>query len=168
MKKEEYLLAIESVLFVSGKPITIGELKGLLGISADIILELLTDLEKQYKNRGINVVLTKRGYTLVPNEKYRRFFTKFIKRKQSVLSKQSLEVIAILLNSRKATKKRIDKLRGVNSTRMIHTLLKKGYIEREVNKNNIYYKITDTFIKSMKPEIREIIFNRTLFKKNDH
>ena len=165
MKKEEYLSAIEAILFVSNKPITIGRLREELNISADTILELLMELEKNYKNRGINVVLTKKGYTFAPNEKYRRFFSKFIERKHSTLSRQSLEVIAILLNEGKATKEKIDKLRGVNSARMIHTLLKKGYIKKIRGKDNFYYSITDSFIKNMKPEVREAILNRTFFKK---
>ncbi len=166
MKKEEYLSAIESILFVSSKPITIGTLREELNISADTILELLTELERGYKDRGINVVLTKKGYIFTPNEKYRRFFSKFIERRHATLSRQSLEVIAILLNEEKTTKKKIDKLRGVNSTRMIHTLLKKGYIEKIIDKDNVYYSITDRFIKNMNPRLREAIFNRTFFKKD--
>jgi len=167
MKKEEYFLAIESILFVSGKPITIGKLRETFGISADAILEILLDLEKQYENKGINVVLTKKGYTLIPNKKYKRFYSKFIKIKKSTLSKEALEVIAILINSKKVTKGRIDKLRGVNSTRMVNTLLKKGLIKKGINNHTIYYSVTDFFIKNINPEMRGKLFNKSLFKKEE-
>jgi len=115
--------------------------------------------------KGINVVLTKKGYTLIPNKKYKRFYSKFMKIKKSTLSKEALEVIAILINSEKATKGRIDKLRGVNSTRMVNTLLKKGLIKKEINNNNVYYSVTAFFIKNINPEMRGKLFDKSLFKK---
>lgn len=164
MKKAEYLSAVEATLFVSNKPLTISRLREATGLSAEAVLELLTVLEEKYKDSGINVVLTKKGYAFVPNEKYKRLYGKFVKVRKSSLSKQSLEVIAILLKS-DAAKERVDKLRGVNSSRMLNELLKKGFVIRIFKNSKVYYGITEKLIAYLPKEAKEKLQTRELFKK---
>jgi len=164
MKKTEYLSVIESMLFVSNKPLTISKLRSVLGFTAELILGLLTELEEKYKDSGMNVVLTKKGYAFVPNKKYKKYYGKFVKMKRSSLSRQSLEVVAILLKS-DATKERIDRLRGVNSTRMLNELLKKGFIARILKNGKIYYGITEKLVAYLPKEAKEKLQTRELFNK---
>jgi len=129
MKREEYLQAIEAILFVSGKPVKIDDFRNALGIDSDSLQELLLDLENNLRDKGINIAAKKNGYILIPNEKYRRFFERFIKKRRQKFTKDALEVIAILYKERKP-KETIDKLRGVNSARMLNQLVKKAMAKK--------------------------------------
>ncbi len=165
MKKEAFLSAIESILFVSNKPVTIGKLREVLGLTAEGVLELLTSIREQYKDKGFNLVLTKKGYAFFPNAKYKKYYRKFVKVKKTSLSREALEVIAILLKS-DATKERVDKLRGVNSTRMLNELLKRGFISRELKNGSVVYGITEKLLANLSKEVKEKLHTRELFKKS--
>ncbi len=163
MKREEYKAAIEAILFVSPKPITIGKIREHLKLPADTILELLLEIREDYKTRGINLISEKRGYRFVPNEKYKNIYRKFAKVKKSGLSRESLETIAILLKS-DATKQRIDKLRGVNSTRILNSLIKKGFVSKVFKNGTVYYTITEKLVSYLPREAKEKLRNKKLFK----
>jgi|YelNatPaOPRAMG01_1025707.scaffolds.fasta_scaffold15564_2 segregation and condensation protein B len=162
MKKEEYLYAIESILFVSPKPVRIDKIASTLGLDKGSVNELLLELENNLKGTGINIAFEKNKVSMVPNPSYRRYFEKFIKRKKVTLSKNLIEVIGLVLK-KKRTKEEIDKIRGVNSTRVINELLKLGYIEKEFFEGKIYYKVTDKFIETLPEDVREDLEAR-LFK----
>lgn len=164
MKREEYLSAIESMLFVSQKPVKIEEIARSLNMDSNTIEELLNNLEDKMKDSGINITVNKKGFTIIPNEKYRRYFSKFLKKKKAFLSKEVLEVVAILIKE-KSPKEKIDKLRGVNSTRSLNILIKKGYIIKEIVEGKIIYSLTDSLFKSLKPEIKSMLNESGLFKK---
>ncbi|MFU2158196.1 MULTISPECIES: SMC-Scp complex subunit ScpB [Caldisericum] len=162
MKREEYLYAIESILFVSVKPVSIDKIASIIGLDKRSILELLSELENNLKETGINLAFEKNKVRMIPNAKYRRFFEKFIKKKKITLSKNLIEVIGLILK-KKRTKDEIDKIRGVNSARVINELLKLGYIEKEFFEGKIYYKVTDKFIETLPEDIRENLESK-LFK----
>jgi chromosome segregation and condensation protein ScpB len=162
MKREEYLSAIESILFVSNKPVKAAALSEALGIDFESTKELLLSLEDNLKGEGFNIRVVKDGYLLYPNEKYRRYYEKFIRKKRLILSKELLEVVAVLAKG-KENKEHIDKMRGVNSTRSLNALIKKGYVRKILLEGCIYYSLTETLIKLIDPEVRKIIDNPDLF-----
>ncbi len=163
MKKEDYRAAIEAILFVSAKPITIGQIREHLKLPADTILELILEIKENYKTRGINLVSEKKGYRFIPNGKYRNIYRKFAKVKRTGFSREALETIAILLKS-DATKSRIDKLRGVNSTRILNTLIKRGFIRKIFKNGTVYYTITEKLITFLPKEAKEKLKKKELFK----
>ncbi len=162
MKKEDYTAIIESILFVSQKPVTIGKLREVLGLSADTILDLITELQKHYAARGINVELTKKGYAFVPNEKYKTYYRKFVKVKKVTFSRQALETIAILLKS-DSTKARIDRLRGVNSTRILNELIKQGFVQKVIKNGVVHYSVTGKLMGYLPEEAKETLTKKRLF-----
>jgi len=117
MKKEEYIHAIESILFVSPKPVKVDKIALSLNLDKVTTNELLLELENELKDTGINLYFDTDKVTLVPNSSYRRFFEKFVRKKKVTLSRNLLEVVGLLLK-KKRTKEEIDRLRGVNSSRM--------------------------------------------------
>ncbi len=163
MRKEEYTAAIESILFVSVKPVTIGQIREVLKLPADTVLELLMEIQEKYKDSGINLILDKKGYRFVPNEKYKNIYRKFVKVKKKGLSEEALETIAILLRS-DSTKSRIDKLRGVNSTRILNSLIKRGFVKKIFKNNTVYYTITEKLVAFLPKEAKEKLKNKELFK----
>jgi segregation and condensation protein B len=166
MKKEDYLAAIESMLFVSQKPVKLEEISRSLNMDANSVQELLNTLEEILKDSGINIAVSKKGFTIMPNEKYRRYFSAFLKKKKSSLSREVLEVVAILLKE-KAPKEKLDKLRGVNNTRSLNILIRKGYVKKEIIEGKIFYSLTDVLFKSLKPETKNILQDSGLFKEKE-
>jgi len=166
MKREEYLQAIEAILFVSGKPAKIDDLRNALGIDSNSLQELLLDLENNLKDKGINIATKKNGYILIPNEKYRRFFERFIKKRRQKFTKDALEVIAILYKEKKP-KETIDKLRGVNSARMLNQLVKKGMAKKEFIDGKVFYSLSENLIKNFSIEIQKAKEEKELFE-NKH
>ncbi|NCQ52820.1 MAG: SMC-Scp complex subunit ScpB [Caldiserica bacterium] len=166
MKKEDYLAAIESILFVSQKPLKLEEICRCLNMDSNSVQELLNALEENLKDSGINIAINKKGFTIIPTEKYRRYFSKFLKKRKAALSREVLEVVAILLKER-APKERIDRLRGVNNTRSLNILIRKGYVKKEIIEGKIFYSLTDTLFKSLKPETKSILQDSGLFKEKE-
>jgi segregation and condensation protein B len=162
MKKEDYIAIIESILFVSAKPVTIGKIREVLKLPADTILELITEIQAHYADRGINLELTKKGYMLLPNEKYKPYYKKFVKIKKVTFTRQALETIAILLKS-DSTKARIDKLRGVNSTRILNELMKQGFVKKILKNGTVYYSVTDKLMGYLPKEVKEKLEKKNLF-----
>lgn len=167
MRKEEYLTAIEAILFVSNRPVTLSHLSDSLGIDIETTKSLLSTLEETLKERGFILRVSKDSYLLSPNEKYRRYYEKFIRRKHQTLSKELLEVIAILAKGNQ-TKEYIDKLRGVNSARSLNSLIKKGYISRNLSEGGFSYSLTQNCIKLINPEVKKIVKESDLFNVKEH
>ncbi len=163
MKREEYLQAIEAILFVSGKPVKIDDFRNALGIDSDSLQELLLDLENNLRDKGINIAAKKNGYILIPNEKYRRFFERFIKKRRQKFTKDALEVIAILYKERKP-KETIDKLRGVNSARMLNQLVKKAMAKKEFIDGKVFYSLSENLVKNFSVEIQKAKEEKDLFE----
>jgi len=163
MKREEYLQAIEAILFVSGKPVKIDDFRNALGIDSDSLQELLLDLENNLRDKGINIAAKKNGYILIPNEKYRRFFERFIKKRRQKFTKDALEVIAILYKERKP-KETIDKLRGVNSARMLNQLVKKAMAKKEFIDGKVFYSLSENLVKNFSVEIQKAKEKKDLFE----
>ena len=162
MKKEEYIYAIESILFVSPKPVTKDKISAALNLDKETVNTLLLDLENELKDTGVNLSFDADKVTLIPNPSYRRFFEKFVRKKKVTLSRNLLEVVGLLLK-KKRTKEEIDRLRGVNSSRMINELIKLGYVEKEFFEGKVYYKLTDAFFASLPEEAKDLLDSK-LFK----
>jgi len=159
MKKEEYLYAIESILFVSPKPVKIDKLASKLLLDKGSVNELLLGLEAMLKNTGINLQFDGNKVFLAPNPNYKKFYSDFIKKKKVTLSRSLLEVIGLLLK-KKRTKEEIDKIRGVNSARAINDLLKYGYIEKEYFEGKIFYKVSQKFYEKLPQEVKENLIKK--------
>jgi len=162
MKKEEYLYAIESILFVSAKPLKIEKIATTVGLERETVKGLVFELADVLKDTGINVAFQGNKVSLVPNGRYHRFFERFAKKKRVTLSRSALEVVGLLLK-KKRTRDEIEKVRGVNSARTINNLLKTGFIEKEFFEGHIYYKIADKFYSSIPEEAKEFLDSK-LFK----
>ncbi|MGC8721573.1 MAG: SMC-Scp complex subunit ScpB [Caldisericaceae bacterium] len=162
MKKEEYLSAIEAILFVSSKPLKLSSLSEALSLDTQTTRNLVSQLDSSLKERGFVLQIENESYSLIPNEKFRRYYEKFIRKKHQPFSRELLEVIAILVKGRQ-TKDYINKLRGVNSTRSINSLLRRGYVSKEFIEGSIYYSLTENCLRLINPDAKKKIKNPSLF-----
>ncbi len=145
---------IESLLFVSEKPISIKILQSLLNISEDDIKEIIHELIKEYEKRngGILIIKIEDSYQMVTNPEYGEWIKIFKKlNNTNKLSEQALETLAIIAYKQPITKAEIEKIRGVNSDYAIKTLLEKKLIKivgkKEVPGRPFMYGTTKEFLK---------------------
>ncbi|MCS7203948.1 MAG: SMC-Scp complex subunit ScpB [Thermodesulfovibrio sp.] len=152
--KEEIKAIIESLLFISEKPISIKMFATLLNITEEeiekIIDELINDYQK--RNSGILIVKFDDSYQMLTNPIYADWIKLFKNLNfNNKLSEQALETLAIIAYKQPITKAEVDSIRGVNSEYAIRTLLEKKLIKvvgkKEVPGRPFLYGTTKEFLK---------------------
>lgn len=120
---------IEGLIFVSNKPVSSSEISKFLKVDEKEVLEILEELERDYKDRGINLYKINGRYEFGTSSDISDFLLRFLKEKREKLSKSALEILSIISYHQPITKAEIDALRGIKSDGVIHNLLEKGLIE---------------------------------------
>lgn len=120
---------IEALLFASDKPLTGRELARAARIDKKRTLQLLVELRKEYKHRGVNIVEVSGGYVLRSNPLYGAFVQKALALRPVKLSRAQLETLAIIAYRQPITRPEIDDIRGVDSGQVL-----KGLADRDLIK----------------------------------
>lgn len=101
-----------------------------MGQPAEAITAALEELVQEYAARGINVVKVAGGYLMGTNPANADYVHTHLHAKvQTILSRQALEVLAIIAYKQPVTRAEMERIRGVNSDGPIDTLLQKKLIE---------------------------------------
>lgn len=145
---------IEAILFCAGRIVKIKELELVLEINAKDIIELINDMNKEYKDisRGIEIIRVDDGYQMCTKKEYYEYINPIIdKRNKPKLSQAALEALSIIAYNPKITRAEIEAIRGVSSDAVIYKLLEYNLIE-EAGKVDILgkpmsYKTTDEFLR---------------------
>ena len=128
---------LEAILFYKNEPVEIKKLAGILGVEEKEAKEELKKLQDslQTQNRGICLILTDKEASLATAPEMSALIEQMTKDEMSRgIGKSGLETLAIILyNQTGISRKRIDYVRGVNSTFILRNLLTRGLIEREVS-----------------------------------
>ncbi len=153
MNKEEQKSLIEALLFISGEPLTITDLKKLTDLTEADITPAADSLGKEYRERnsGIQIVEVAQGYQMVSNPAYSEWVKKLnSSNESSKLSMPALETLSIIAYKQPAIKAEIEEIRGVNSDGTIKTLLDRGLIKiigrKEVPGKPFLYGTTKEFL----------------------
>ncbi|MBU0722103.1 SMC-Scp complex subunit ScpB [Patescibacteria group bacterium] len=150
---------IESLLFISAKPMTASQLADLL--KADLpagqaskkeIVKSADELLADYKNSQAGVQIIKDGskYQMVSAPENAKIIQEFIKDETTgELSRPSLEALTIIAYRGPVSKIDLDRIRGVNCALILRNLLLRGLIEGKFDKkkNETYYTATFDFIR---------------------
>ena len=154
MEKEKQKGIIEAILFSAGKVVKIRELISLLELNSEQISQLITEMQKEYKeeNRGIELVRIEDGFTLASKKEYYEYLYPIIdKRVKPSLSSASLEVLSIIAYNSRITKPDIDSIRGVDSTASLYRLQEYNLVEQagksDLPGRPMTYKVTEEFLK---------------------
>ncbi|EFO80616.1 segregation and condensation protein B [Oscillochloris trichoides DG-6] len=142
---------IESLLFVAGEPISVGQMGRALELSAAEIGAALADLEAQCQQRGIRVQRHGDLVQLVSAPESARFIARFLGVQASGrLSAAALEVLAIIAYRQPLTRAQIDSIRGVDSSGTLRALLARDLISEagrvETAGRPILYVTTPLFL----------------------
>jgi len=132
MEKEKTKGVIEAILFASGRTVTLRELEISLETEQKQILDIISEMQEEYKmqGRGIEIVKVENGYTLSSKKEYHEYIYGVIdKRVKISLSQAALEVLAIIAYNPKITRAEIESIRGVSADACVYKLLEYGLIE---------------------------------------
>ena len=153
MELKEKKSLVESLLFVSGEPVTLAVLKGITDLPEAELKQLLDDLILEYKGRdsGLLIVEIANGYQIVTNPAYASWIKKFKSTSTSnKLSMPALETLAIIAYNQPIIKAEIEQIRGVNSDGVIKTLLDRRLIKimgrKEIPGKPLLYGTTREFL----------------------
>lgn len=144
---------VESLLFISSEPVTIGSIFKAADIKEHEIKKILDALIHEYRERmaGIMIVEVADGYQMVTNPEFLNYIKKFKNINISNrLSQAALETLSIIAYRQPITKLEIDQLRGVNSEGAVKSLLEKKLIritgKKETPGRPFLYGTTKAFL----------------------
>jgi segregation and condensation protein B len=158
---------LESLLFISGEPISEKDAARILECSKEELSEAIPLLESDLASRGVRLIRHENIIQLSTAPEASRLAERMAKEGlEGDLSKSAIETLAIILWKGKVSRSGIDYIRGVNSSFALRTLLIRGLVEREHDASDarvFQYKPTIdllkyigvTHIKDL-PEIEEI------------
>lgn len=144
--------AIESLLFVSKRPLSVEDIDEISRLGRDTILRAVDELSSSYEARGIQLIKIANGYLMATRPKYSGYIEKFLKSPVSVsLSQQSMETLSIIAYKQPITRAEIERIRGVLCDGVIKTLLDKKLIKEAGRSDTvgrpIIYATTVEFLK---------------------
>ena len=140
---------VEAILFSAEEPLDIESIKQKLNTNADI-KKILSSLENQYKNRGINLICISNKWSFRTASNLSKFMNvqAFTKKK---LSKAAIETLAIIAYHQPVTRSEIEEIRGVAfASGTLEILLELDWVRPSGRKNipgkPIQYITTDNFL----------------------
>ena len=132
MSENNVKSVIEALLFASEKPLTIEQVKKVLGnLESNEIRKILDELKSEYAedNRGICITEVAGGFQMITSPNFATFLKKLYKERHlERLSKPALETLAIIAYKQPLTKLEIESLRNVNVDGVMKNLLDKTLI----------------------------------------
>lgn len=130
----EYLKgAVESLLFISDKPVEIDQMKEALEtFDPAAVRQAVKALQADYEqhSRGMTIIEIAGGYQMLTNPQYAEYLRNFFKtRVKEKLSRPALEALAIIAYRQPVSRADVEVIRGVNSDGVVTHLLEKGLIK---------------------------------------
>ncbi len=143
---------IESLLFISAKPMSVKQLAELIKKDKKEIEKVGFELVEEYKNnkKGIQIIKNSSKLQMVSSPENAKLIQEFIKDETTgELSRPSLETLTIIAYRGPVSKIDLDRIRGVNCSLILRNLLIRGLIKakNDNKKQETYYTITFDFIR---------------------
>ena len=123
--------AIESVLFVSGRPLECAELRKLLDIDEATLIEGLQGLAQQLESQGRGIRLQRLGtqVQLVTAPENAHYVAALLGLPMTArLTTAAMETLAVIGYRQPITRAQIEAVRGVNSDRALASLVQHGLV----------------------------------------
>ncbi len=143
---------LESILFVSGTPLTVKELQKITDMASGDITYLMQELMADYRDRegGVLILEVAEGYQMVSNPQFSGWIRKIRESTPQKLSMAALETLAIIAYKQPVTKAEIDQFRGVGSDGVVKNLLDRRMIrvvgKKEAPGRPLLYGTTREFL----------------------
>ena len=133
-EKQEITLiaaAIESLLFVSGRPLEYAELRKLLDVDEEGLTSSLEMLNDQLESQGRGIRLQRLGeqVQLVTAPENARYIAALLDLPMTArLTTAAMETLAVISYRQPITRAQIEAIRGVNSDRAVASLVQHGLV----------------------------------------
>lgn len=146
--------AIESMMFVWGKPLYIKEIAEIFNVDKKEIYDYCKELQEEYEQEGRGIVIREvnKSFQFVTRKENLDYIERLCTPvKHRKLSQSALEVLAIVAYKQPVTKGEIEAVRGIRCDRVIEGLSRKNLVA-EVGRSDavgrpILYGTTDEFLK---------------------
>ena len=140
---------VEAILFSSEEPLDVESIQDKLKTKTDV-LKILNSLEKQYQDRGINLICISKKWSFRTAENLSKFMNLQVNTKKR-LSKATVETLAIIVYHQPVTRSEIEEIRGVSfGTGTLEILLELNWVRpagrKDVPGKPIQYVTTDDFL----------------------
>lgn len=125
---------IESLLFVSLKPLNAKKIAEFVDASVDDIQEALDTLQREYvqQERGIQLIKNNGKYKMVTHPDTGEVTSQFLKEDViGELTGPQLETLTVIAYRMPVTKAELELIRGVNCSMILRNLLIRGLIEEK-------------------------------------
>jgi segregation and condensation protein B len=146
---------LESLLFISGEPVSFKKLSKLTSISEGDLKLSAGVMAKRYRdeNRGLRILIKDDEVQMVTAGENSRYVEKFLKADvEGELSKAALEVLSVVAYRGPVTRSQIENIRGVNCSFTLRHLMIRGLVERIENPKDArssLYRISFGFLKKL-------------------
>jgi len=145
---------IESLLFVSTRPLSVSKIADAVAGKKDEVKNVLADLFEEYNhaNKGINIQKIDLNYQMVSNSANGKLISEFLKEEVTgELTPASLETLTVIAYRGPITKSELEMIRGVNCSVILRNLLMRGFIDEIDDKKNMVqtYQISFDFMKHL-------------------
>lgn len=142
---------IESLLFISGQPLSVRRLSELCEATREQIQTALAELADEYaKNHGgVQISHLGDSYQLVTTGAVSSVVQQFLEEEEKKeLTKPSLETLTIIAYRGPVTKAELELIRGVNCSLILRNLLIRGLIEEQPGEKGLpsRYQVTFDFL----------------------
>jgi segregation and condensation protein B len=143
---------LESLLFASDRPLTLSDLKRLVGErDGGKLTAALEDLTARRQESGIQVAQVAGGWQLRTNPENVPWVSRLLSGKPARLSRAMLEALAIIAYRQPITRPEIDEIRGVDCGPVLKTLLDRSLVrmigKKEEVGRPILYGTTSEFLR---------------------
>jgi segregation and condensation protein B len=130
-EQEQIISAIESILFIAGRPVDIADLRKLLEISESATQAAVKIMAERFESehRGIRIQRAGNQIQLVSAPENARYIAALLGMPtQAKLTSAALETLAVIAYRQPITRAQLESIRGVNCDRAIVTLTQHGLI----------------------------------------
>lgn len=143
---------IESLLFISHKPLAVSELSKLIGATKEEVESTVQELMVDYLEKGGGICINNIGdkYQMATSDQNAELIGKFLNTEMTgELSRPSLETLTIIAYRGPISKVELELIRGVNCSLILRNLLMRGLVEAKEDKERgiSTYQITFDFLK---------------------
>ncbi|NQW43976.1 MAG: SMC-Scp complex subunit ScpB [Deltaproteobacteria bacterium] len=155
MELEKITSAIESILFASDRPVSVGRLKEVFGEEGPLeetLSEALAVIKERYMGPGFGFELraAQGGFQFVTRPENAEIIRKFLETKPFRLGRSALETLAIISYRQPITRAEIDQVRGIDSSHLMRTLIERGLVKMagkaDVPGRPVQYATTPRFL----------------------
>lgn len=150
---QELISIIESILFVSNKPLSLKQVVKFSASNEPDALAALQELAALRAGSGIVLLDAPDGYQLATNSQNTEAVKNFLNADlRESLTEATVEVLAIIAYRQPISKAEIESIRGVNSQYSIRALLMRGLIEKIPNPTDArgsVYQITTELLQQL-------------------